>query len=63
MRIGVVRSNDIVLPFWSRLGFVETGEIKPYRYANLESETVVMEKPRIEGSCPCGCCGYCCKQL
>ena len=24
---------------------------------------VVTEKPKVEGSCPCGCCGYCCKQL
>ena len=25
--------------------------------------TVVTEKPKIDGPCPCGCCGYCCKQL
>ena len=22
---------------------------------------VVQDKPKVEGSCPCGCCGYCCK--
>lgn len=28
--IGVVITNDIVLPFWKSQGFIETGEIKPY---------------------------------
>ena len=25
--------------------------------------TVVTDKPKIDGPCTCGCCGYCCKQL
>lgn len=45
VRIGVVRTNDRVLPFWTTLGFVTTGEVKPYRYANLDSETIVLVKP------------------
>jgi ribosomal protein S18 acetylase RimI-like enzyme len=44
IRIGVVLTNDIVLPFWKSLGFVETGEIKPYRYDKLESEALILEK-------------------
>ncbi len=44
IRIGVVITNDIVLPFWKSLGFVETGEVKPYRYDKLESETLILEK-------------------
>lgn len=44
VRIGVVRTNERVLPFWSRLGFVPTGEVKPYRYASVVSETIVLKK-------------------
>jgi GNAT superfamily N-acetyltransferase len=49
VRIGVVRTNAGVLPFWSRLGFVPTGEVKPYRYANVVSETVILVKPLAAG--------------
>jgi len=45
MRIGVVRTNERVLPFWRKLGFAPTGEAKPYRYANVASETIVLVKP------------------
>lgn len=44
VRIGVVRTNARVLPFWTGLGFEPTGEVKPYRYATVESETVILEK-------------------
>src|SRR5205085_8251052 len=44
IRIGVVRTNDEVLPFWLGLGFVPTGEKKPYRYGPVQSETIVLEK-------------------
>jgi GNAT superfamily N-acetyltransferase len=44
VRIGVVRTNEDVTPFWARLGFAPTGEVVPYRYANVASETVVFEK-------------------
>jgi RimJ/RimL family protein N-acetyltransferase len=44
IRIGVVRTNEAVLPFWQKLGFVPTGERKPYRYEQVESETIVLEK-------------------
>ena len=45
IRVGVVRTNAAVLPFWHRLGFRETGELKPYRYAGVQSETIVLQKP------------------
>ncbi len=45
MRIGVVRANAQVLPFWSRLGFAPTGEVKPYRAGNVVSEVIVLTKP------------------
>jgi len=45
VRLGVVMTNAAVLPFWERLGFRRMGEVKPYRYANVASEVVILEKP------------------
>jgi GNAT superfamily N-acetyltransferase len=50
LRLGVVRSNDRALRFWSRLGFTPTGEVKPYRYASVVSEIVVFDKPLPAGA-------------
>ncbi len=44
VRIGVVRTNEAVRTFWTHLGFDPTGEVKPYRYGSVVSETVVLEK-------------------
>lgn len=44
IRIGVVRTNEGVIPFWSKLGFEPTGEVNPYRYEAVSSETVVLER-------------------
>lgn len=44
VRIAVVRSNDEVLPFWTKLGFQPTGEVKPYRCGTVVSEHVALEK-------------------
>ena len=32
LRLSVVRTNDQVLGFWHRMGFTETGEVRPWRY-------------------------------
>jgi hypothetical protein len=45
LRLSVVRTNDQVLGFWRRLGFAETGELRPWRYDKLESEAILMDKP------------------
>jgi ribosomal protein S18 acetylase RimI-like enzyme len=45
LRLSVVRSNDNVLGFWRRMGFTETGEVRPWRYDKLESEAILMDKP------------------
>jgi ribosomal protein S18 acetylase RimI-like enzyme len=45
LRLSVVRANDQVLGFWRRLGFTETGEVRPWRYDKLESESILMDKP------------------
>jgi ribosomal protein S18 acetylase RimI-like enzyme len=44
LRLSVVRSNDQTLDFWRRLGFTETGEVRPWRYDKLESESILMDK-------------------
>lgn len=41
-RLAVVDSNAQAVGFWRRLGFVETGERKPY----LDREVILMERPR-----------------
>jgi RimJ/RimL family protein N-acetyltransferase len=47
LRIGVVRTNEIALEFWHQLGYVETGEVRPYNHAPIHSETVILER-RVE---------------
>ena len=44
VRIGVVRTNEQVTPFWTQLGFTPTGEVRPYRDGAVASEVVVFEK-------------------
>jgi ribosomal protein S18 acetylase RimI-like enzyme len=44
LRLSVVRANDQTLGFWRRLGFTETGEVRPWRYDKLESESILMDK-------------------
>jgi ribosomal protein S18 acetylase RimI-like enzyme len=44
LRISVVPTNDQVLGFWHRMGFTETGEVRPWRYDKLESESILMDK-------------------
>jgi GNAT superfamily N-acetyltransferase len=44
MRIGVVRSNSGVMPFWIGLGYQPTGEVRPYRCGSVQSEVVILQK-------------------
>lgn len=44
VRIGLVRTNEEVMPFLAKLGFEPTGETKPYRHASVVSEAVILEK-------------------
>lgn len=44
IRCAVVMTNDIVIPFWKKMGFRHTGEVKPYEYDHLVSEIVFFEK-------------------
>lgn len=44
MRAAVVATNAGVLPFWHRMGFRQTGEVKPYRYDKVVSEVMILTK-------------------
>ena len=43
LRLAVVASNVNAFPFWRKMGFVETGEVKP-KSAPYVADIVVMEK-------------------
>ena len=52
MRLAVVASNVDAFPFWRKMGFVETGEVKP-KSPPYVADVVVMEKLLVsEGSSP-----------
>lgn len=51
LRISVVRRNDAVLPFWRRMGFVETGEVQPYVYDKVVSESIILTKRLCDDVC------------
>ena len=44
VRIGVVATNNGVLPFWKARGFLDTGVRRPYEEGVVKSETMVLEK-------------------
>lgn len=44
LRIAVVRTNGDALVFWRKVGFAETGEIKP-KYGPFIDDIVILEKP------------------
>lgn len=43
IQIGVLVSNNIVLPFWEKMGFTETDR-KPFDNENIKTELIVLEK-------------------
>jgi hypothetical protein len=45
IRISVVRTNDEVLGFWKKMGFLETGGRRPYENGSIKSEAIILEKP------------------
>ncbi|MGI8814548.1 MAG: hypothetical protein ACR2G2_04460 [Pseudonocardia sp.] len=44
-RAGILHSNAQFTGFWQRLGFVPTGEVKPHRYAELQTEVAIYTRP------------------
>jgi RimJ/RimL family protein N-acetyltransferase len=44
LRIGVVAANESALAFWRRLGYRETGEVRP-PHSGFVREVIVFEKP------------------
>ncbi len=41
--IGVLVSNEEVLPFWKKLGYKEVRR-KPYKYGSIDTEVITLEK-------------------
>lgn len=44
LRVAVLANNGDALAFWRKVGFIDTGEIKP-RYAAYVDDIVILEKP------------------
>lgn len=44
MRLAVLGTNQIVVPFWRKLKFIDTGIRKPYEDGPVKSEQMVFEK-------------------
>lgn len=44
IRLGVVAANARVVPFWEAMGFVATGERRPWEQGEVVSEVIVFEK-------------------
>lgn len=42
VRVAVVETNADTLPFWSRMGFTETGKTRPYAYDKLRSRSIIL---------------------
>ena len=44
IRLAVVESNNQVLKYWEKMGFILTGEVKSYSNLLVESQSILMEK-------------------
>lgn len=44
-RAAIVATNEVVTGFWTRQGFTSSGEVKPYRYDQLETEVAIYTRP------------------
>lgn len=46
LRLAVVETNREAMPFWEKMGFASTGEVRPYCTEDLETQAHLFEKPR-----------------
>ena len=44
LRAGVIATNQRALGFWRKIGFIDTGEIKP-KYGTFIDDIIILEKP------------------
>ena len=42
--IGIILTNNKVIPFWEKMGYYDTGRKRPYEYCNVKSEVLIFEK-------------------
>lgn len=43
IRIGVLITNQEILPFWKKMGYTETVR-KPYKHGDIETEVITLDK-------------------
>jgi RimJ/RimL family protein N-acetyltransferase len=44
IRIGVLITNQEILPFWKKMGYIEKDR-NPYKHGDIETEVITLEKP------------------
>lgn len=44
IRLSVVMTNSEIIPFWKKQGFIQIGELRPYKGAKVETSVMIMEK-------------------
>jgi GNAT superfamily N-acetyltransferase len=44
IRLAVVETNAMVIPFWDKMGFRRTEETRPYQYGPVQSMSIIFEK-------------------
>jgi len=44
LRLGVLKTNEKAIRFWSKLGFAPTGESKPYQSRGVRTEVLLYER-------------------
>jgi RimJ/RimL family protein N-acetyltransferase len=45
LRLGVLESNERAMRFWARLGFVATGDVKPFHAGRVQTRSFAYERP------------------
>ena len=44
VRLGVLRNNHDALAFWRKLGFAQSGEVRPYQHGPVTTDILIMTK-------------------
>jgi RimJ/RimL family protein N-acetyltransferase len=47
IRIGVLITNQEILPFWKKIGYTEKA-ISPYKHGDIETEVITLNKPIVK---------------
>lgn len=44
VRIGIIATNEQVIPFWKKMGFIDTGIRRPYECGEYKTQSYIYEK-------------------